>query len=773
MWTTTKEKRALAMKLCVKIVSIVSADSIPIVVSNQMIQSILSSRTKKNNLLYNYTGVILEELVAAIGTKHDRLLALITILTHVGGGGNFDSRTNTNTLQNLVKSMDGETIQNYFHLLSGIIGKPIEVNEKADNEDEEENEDTMEVEEEKKDEATSIYHHPSIDALQSMISLSKHSNLTDPNVLFLPTTSILLRLSCFTTGKTNNYQTVKTEKKDKKKDKKDSKKKNSKKEVEEDTSADSEVSSQLVSHSIESVQTIEKTLFDEEENENIPEEINQFAKEHLMNYVHNSLNKLSTLSTSSNQQQKGEESKEAPSSSSAGPNKTVEYLKDLWTIIGHLFESSLESISSSNNSMEVDGEQEVDELSSALLYKQMNEIIQFFFNYLIHKDLLSAEKKKHTMLKFSENAVSLLMTVFIYHLLGHELEHEIVLELPNLLKNLLENSLTETATKSKKIKKSQEDDDDDDEEEDPLEVRLLDLCIELLAMNNEQSLKGARDVIKRLWNNIFLLLEEEEISQQFFDVLIDSVARFEDSAAPEGEGEGEENEDDADDDEEEEEEEEEQNKKKRKVEKSKKDNKKSKKSAEAEEDEHDDEDIMVSEEDMLDLLLTEEDGEDILMKMREGHLPEQEHPHHPGDANSDDEEMDAEERAALLHFEGADEALVKMIKLRQESRKKGLLNMKKQQLLLKSRVLDILEVCIHRLKSSSILFSFFTPLLQGYVKCITSNLTQEIQEGKAFTVRLYQLIINELCKKKILFHFDSSSSDDVEELQLEFVEEIK
>ena len=67
MWKTSKEKRALAMKLNVKLLSMVPPEFIPIVLSKSMIQSIYSVRAKKQNLLYDYVGTILQEIVASAG----------------------------------------------------------------------------------------------------------------------------------------------------------------------------------------------------------------------------------------------------------------------------------------------------------------------------------------------------------------------------------------------------------------------------------------------------------------------------------------------------------------------------------------------------------------------------------------------------------------------------------------------------------------------------------------------------------------------------------
>jgi hypothetical protein len=772
MWTSSKEKRALAMKLCVKIVAIVPADIIPVVVSPQMIQSILSSRAKKTNVLFDYTGSVLEELVVAVGQeKNDRLLALITILTHTGGAGNFDSRTQTTTLQNLVKTMDSNTILDYFHLLCGMIGKQIEIPQQATYKEDEENEnDEMEVDEDEqkkgKEESITALHHPSIDALNSMMALSKHSNLTDPNLLLLPIATILIRLSSFKAGKTKNANSANptTAKKDKKKDKKNSKK-------DEDTAAPVGEKNEMIEKSIQSVQIIEKTLFEESKNTEIPEEIVSSAKEHVMSFLNASLHKLSTLSHPHQQNRnKEEDAEQQQSSSGSSSNKTTEFLQNLWTIIGNFFQSSLKSSQQSsavNDDKMEEEEQEVEHLSVAVVYKQMDEILSPFFAFFTtKKELVQKEKKKYSFLKYLENSSILLMIIFLSQLLGNELEHEIILELPNLLMSFFTNSLSGLTSGEKK--KSSNEDDDEQSEEDPFEVRLLDICMDLLAVQNENSLKGIRDVIKRLWNNIFLIMEEEAISQTFYDLLMDSVVQFEDSASTEQEGE-EDDEDEENEDEEEEEEEDEPEQKSNK--KRKLDNKKKSQKQQQQEqpEDEDEEDIVIKEEDMLDLLLTEEDGDDILMKMREGHLPEQQHHGH----DDDDADLDEEEKGTLLHFEAADDALVKMMKARQESRKKGLMNMKKQQLLLKSRVLDILEVVINRSKSSFILFSFLTPLLKGYIKCVTSNLIQDLPEGKSFTQRLHQVIINELCKKKLTLSFEQTDDNDNNELETEFFEEMK
>ncbi len=746
LWKGTKEKRALALKLTVKIIQVVPADNIPVVISESAVKSIYAARVKKNNLLYDYVGGILEEIVSSVGASNDRVLALISAFTQIGGA-NFDSRTNSTTIQNLVKAMNSDTVQQYFTLLCSFVGKTPSNS----------SEDAMQVDDEnKEDQEEAITLHPAIESLQSMIALSKHSNLQNPNSILLPTASILLRLAGFDSGNTQSVSD--NAQKSQKKDKKDKKKKKE--------SANEEISSsEEVKVAVHAVQLLEQSFNNGENEIHITDEVKQFAKEHVMNYLSNCLGRL----ISTVHPKKNKETDNTVSSSSSASQSPITFSKDLWTLIGHFFTSNL-SLAHSND----------EDLELPVYYQQVNETIQYLLTLSSSLTSEHAEKKS-TIQKYSENAINLLITTFVAQLIGHHLDVETLLQLPVILKRLLAEKVLGGEAPAK------EDDEEEEEDEDEeLEVRLLDLSIELLSVNHEHSLKGVREIIKRLWNNIFSVIDEENISQSFFDLLIETALPTDaTSEQPEGDVlEEEEGENDDDDEEEESEEEEEEatsNKRKRgnkqdevaeknSKKKTKQEGGKKNQSKEQENDDEEEDDVIVDEEDMLDLLLTEEDGDEILAKIRDHQA------HHPAHDDEGDSDLDEEEKDALLHIEEADEALVKMMKLRQETRKKGIMNMKKQQFLLRSRLLDILEVCIHRLKNSSILFSFFQPLVKAYQSCMSSSLIQEISEGVAYTKRLSQLVLQEYCKKKI--HLTDLKEDNSEEgegevVVEEFLEEIQ
>jgi hypothetical protein len=804
MWETSKEKRALAMKLSIKMIQIVPPDAILTILSPTMISSLFSSRAKKNNLLYDYVGSILDELVLSVNGHNDRILALITALTENGGGSNFDSRTNSNTISSLVKAMDSKTISQYFQLLCSFLGKAEQLPEQVESKMDTDEEDSDNAGDEPQTKEQHTFTGASVDTLQSMISLSKHAITSDSNDLLLSTTAILLRIAAFNEGNTvdSSSSASSSSNNDASKKKEDSKKdKKKKSKGTEEPSIVVVNRNEAVETSIQAIQAIEKSF---ENGFKSSEELKQFAKDHFMNFLSHCLGKLTT---SVHQEKKG--GNKGISESTSSGDALLLFLKNLWIIIGHFFTSKLVLTSK-------EGEEEK---SIEQVYSQTNEAIQYLSSFTSSSIATSSSafnEKKSTVLKYCENAISFLLTIFCSQLLGNEIDSEVLLSLPSLIQQFLPYSLDikkeekPSSSSSKKSKKVVEE-EDDEEEEEPLEVRFLDVCIDLFSMNNNNessssssssSLKGLREIIKRLWNNIFVLMDEERISQSFFDLLIESAVEFDDHMEEDEinhhdqgmEGEEEDSEEEAEDDADEDEEEEEEDNakgKKRKQSLSGKDNGKKKmksdknnKNKKQDEDvEDEEEDIVIKEEDMLDLLLTEEDGDDLLAKMKEGKLGGV---HQHGDDDDDDDEMEEEEKGELLHFADADEALIKMMKLRQENRKKGILSMKRIQCLLKSRVLDILEVFIHRSKSGNILFSFLYPLLKGYQSAISSNLLQELQEGKAYCQRLYSLIINEFCKKKIVLKLDVKEASkgegeegeeeevtSVEELQMEFIDEIK
>ena len=125
---------------------------------------------------------------------------------------------------------------------------------------------------------------------------------------------------------------------------------------------------------------------------------------------------------------------------------------------------------------------------------------------------------------------------------------------------------------------------------------------------------------------------------------------------------------------------------------------------------------MVNEENMLELLMADANNDQLFTNMRVD----------ASDDEDDDSDRDSEEEGALLHFAAADEALVKMLKAKQEHRKKGLMAMCKRQILLKSRVLDIFEVCFPSNQSLSFLIITSNPFHLIFNRLLLIVVNQEL-----------------------------------------------
>jgi hypothetical protein len=248
-------------------------------------------------------------------------------------------------------------------------------------------------------------------------------------------------------------------------------------------------------------------------------------------------------------------------------------------------------------------------------------------------------------------------------------------------------------------------------------VTLFEACVDLLAVPGEHSVKGVRDAIKRLWSCLassftidadlvlavvdFIAGEEgvlgADVSEKY-QADADSEEPIEEEAedaSMEGEEEG------GDDD----------------------------------DDDEDEEDITLDEDAMFDMLAEDTqdapDGRDI---------------------DDDDDESDT-----LQHTEDADGALVKMLEMRKQTRKKGLLDAKRIQLLNRTRAIDILEAIISKNSASSVLVPMIAPLLQCIRRVSSSTLIGSMQEGRAFLGRLRAVFESRICKEK--FHLTVGQED--------------
>lgn len=181
----------------------------------------------------------------------------------------------------------------------------------------------------------------------------------------------------------------------------------------------------------------------------------------------------------------------------------------------------------------------------------------------------------------------------------------------------------------------------DVEVEEQADLEIFEACTDLLSDCDEAAVRGVREAVKKLWNSIIPLIGDENLSQDFLDTIVDIIVGSVHS--------------------------------------------------ERENDDDDDDNIDVSDgEDNEDSIPTL----DIELDTSKFNIEENEEEIILGaDALFDvlgDETSEGEQE--IVHTQEADEALAKMLHARQEIRKRGQLQLLSQQILLKSRILDIFEV---------------------------------------------------------------------------------
>lgn len=233
-------------------------------------------------------------------------------------------------------------------------------------------------------------------------------------------------------------------------------------------------------------------------------------------------------------------------------------------------------------------------------------------------------------------------------------------------------------------------------------MKMFELTMDFLSAPEDQSIRGIREVIKKVWINIASVFP-------IIDEVIDSVV----SVITNDNDDGDENENESMQDDEEDED-------------------------EAELDDHDDDDnndanemntsddeevnkeIIVHKDSMFDLLDSEDDLENVDdmegMLMHEG-TPEQ------------------------------DSALAQLIELRKKSRKLGLLSAQKHQFLIRTRAVDILDILANHLSIDRLLL-MIPPFIRTLKSVYASSTLMNMQECLSFCAKLKGLIEEKICKGK-------------------------
>ena len=200
---------------------------------------------------------------------------------------------------------------------------------------------------------------------------------------------------------------------------------------------------------------------------------------------------------------------------------------------------------------------------------------------------------------------------------------------------------------------------DDESEDENAVLKLFETCMDFMSLTSDFSIKAIRDSIKKVWNALSYVFEDN-LHHEVIDAIISAVVG-EDSVEDDIEHSevevGEKDETDKSVDTDEEEEEAEETETKINVSFPKKESTK-------EDDDQLEKDIFLNDEEAIEFL-----------------------------ADSDNE-LDIDHVGMLQHSVEHDEAFAHMIEMRKQHRKQGLLQAKRNEMLIRSRAIDILEVPI-------------------------------------------------------------------------------
>jgi hypothetical protein len=329
-----------------------------------------------------------------------------------------------------------------------------------------------------------------------------------------------------------------------------------------------------------------------------------------------------------------------------------------------------------------------------------------------------------------------------------------------------------------------EDEDDQEETEDEKEsvqCVLLDVCVDILSNvqtnDPEQAatqshanthIKGIRDAVR----NVFACLAAERGDVAVVYAIVDALADGCDQTDETGGADGEDMEEDGEDD----------------------------GAGEEAEAAHKQKDVKISPDQLMSLLTGEEDEIKVDEKEDEKQAtkpkkakagtaqkssvkPSDDKMIDEADDDSNQEETDEADDSDdgsvnIEEWARQDQALNRMLALKHQSRKSGFLEALRIQTNNRSRVLDILEVCLHS-ANDAITGHALTYTLRKVCLCLkyvcTSKVIQSLSEGVAFASRLMNFMQTKLCARKFR-NFASltkqESAEDAEGEETGFEEEL-
>lgn len=752
MFHFSKEKKALAMKLSIKLLYLVPADSIPSIFTEKLVRSLYLSRLHAKSTLFEFAGTLVTEIQTFAKDNQQRILALLSLIAEYGYI-NFDKAAGVKFVQQLIHEMTEDSAQQLLKILCANIGDSADAVDTAVKEEKEE----ADGEEDDAIEQKSFRRNRAVAAVSLFTELGKHLS-TSVRVQLSPVLlNVLTRLACFTSGTTAAVNASSSSaKKDTKKGKKDTPKR---------AAQVVEVAPELLTTS-ECVAIIESSASLREDGPS--NEVQEQATVALLALVHD----LKSLVAPTKHQQQQQLDAAQQLAQKKASHLTELRVFTLWNqSFRHFVQSQLSNkhIDSERLSLE-----QLTDLATAI-----DSVLRMLQQELSEDN----QQQGHKLENFLRALLSVVVNGSIHALTSEEVDVDVVTRTSEAaLQIIMQQQLRQESQKSSNMEVVDSDDEEDDEDNDA-QLNLLDCSVEFLSVSADQAIKGLRDAIKRLWSAVLTLVPEESLSQQCLDVLVDVVM----ATADNKEDDEEDNEHDHEDDEEEEGSESEQlttstaakkggkavekkNTKTTKAEKADRNSQKKGTSQTVEDEEDEEEDVMIGEDDFMDFMMVDDEAfRAHVMQGKSGYDDDED----SADSDSDEDDKGAEEETeeddaegALVHTAEADDALGAFIRLKQESRKAGVLALHRKQILLRSRVLDILETFVERVKSGPLLFSLLHPLVVGARKAIRSKILRTINEGKTLVQRILNLL-GQVSKKKIAIKVSSQ-----EGLAEEFLAEI-
>ena len=697
----SNEKRCVGYHLLVEMVQHCPVKSLRSCISKRVVRSLVSARINKKHTLHIIAETTLKSLVLAAKDDNKARLILASCLVQYGGA-NFDQKSKTHTVQNLLEGLDESDVLSHIKQLCELIGmslgsqqsvSPVQSSAQINNTNE-----PGEIE----DEPDTFNTVQSV--IDAMVSLSKNSNILGRYNVVVLTSLILLRLSYFSNCVNMKNLLQGTNSKTNKKE--------TKKERSSIGASANKMVTQLAlqifgdSSDHDTCLTITEAFECLDLVNNGSDTSNLVFTDDIANYA--STKFLSLLSDS------GHKNYFQLSNMPSKPDVSIKSSTDnsLLQVVTNTMALMIGSDCKLRADTGLNGEDSTFDLAikSALDYqKQLKSFCATNLpKHLSDKDVTKYVQLSDSLISFISHAIfsvlssdngeievryTLKITSFILILLCLILKSFVIQALGDLGRvciDLVQNQCGLT--------KNEDSDDDDDDNENP-QMKMFELTMDFLSAPEDQSIRGIREVIKKVWIHIASVFP-------ILDEVIDSVV----SVITNDNDDDDENESVQDDDEDEEDEEEKEDDEEAELDD---DN-------DANHDEEVNKEIIVHEDSMFELL----DGEDDL-------------------DNLDDME-------GMLMHEGTpeqDSALAQLIELRKKSRKLGLLSAQKHQFLIRTRAVDILDILANHLSIDRLLL-LIPPFIKTLKSVYASSTLMNMQECLSFCSKLKSLIEEKICKGK-------------------------